>query len=136
MTSSHDYYTIDIKLSSILIALGLKRRVHDPITCMVQDKGGKTHDQFTFWIDVADKADFDKCAKLVDAYYKFTKDGILTLDEDHPIYYMVAAFQNRDRQLDEMRKNVTAMKTVRKGGITMIVPVNPSELLKTKLYKL
>ena len=130
------YHTADIKLASILVALGVKRRQSDPITCMVQERDGKRHQQFTFWLDVSTDETFKKCANLVEAYYKFRNEDNMILDEDHPLYYMMAAFFNREKQLDEMKSDVEPMRTIKKGGVTLIIPENPSEALKQKLKKL
>ena len=49
----HATPTGDIKLASILVALGAPMRSEDPVTCVVENRNGKDFKQFTFWFDTS-----------------------------------------------------------------------------------
>lgn len=126
-----EYSTDNIKLACVLSALGIAPRRYDPVTCIRSDRGGKEHDQYTFWFEVTGK---DQVAPLVNAFYQFLKEGRYSLDEEHPLYYITGALMNRDVMLNFMRQAVP-FKAIQDGKRFILMPVNASATLRQQIRK-
>lgn len=128
--------TSDIKLAAILISLGVPIRQSDPITCVVNTVDHIRKETFTFWFDVEGEGMRDKAKKLIDAYHKARDWQTMTLDPEHPMYWMKGALENREVLLHWIRKNVKPMRIITSGNRTVLIGENASQALKDKMKKL
>lgn len=141
------YPTKDIKLASCLLALGVPYRQSDPVTREVQDRNGRSFDQYTFWFDVGDETTSKWCGQIIDAYEKAKSFFLMpdnqekdqkaayVLGEEHPLYYMMGVLFNRETWLHWMRANAEPMKLIKEGNRTIMISVRASQELKDKIKK-
>lgn len=134
------YPTKDIKLASILLALGVPYRHEDPVTHEIQDKDGREHHQYTFWFDVADAEKRKTCGHLVEAYMRakglFNASGDpaeYLLDKEHPLYWMMGVLANRETYMHWMRADAEPMRIYQEGNRTVLISSRASQDLKNKV---
>ena len=106
--------TPDIKLASILVALGIPPRNSDPITCIERSGGVR---QYSFWFDITDCVKARACQNYVDAWNAMRHEGRITLEAgvEHPLYWMKGALENREVLLNWLRNDVEPMKLAKVG---------------------
>lgn len=131
-----DIFVTDIKLASILTALGVPTRPSDPVTCEIEERHGVRHEQYKFWFNVDDPKIRDIAKETIDAYCKARNWEEFTLDKEHPIYWMKGALENREVFLGWMRKNVAPLKIIQVGEKTILIGERATRQLKEKMKKL
>ena len=131
-----DIFVTDIKLASILAALGVPGRGSDPITCEVESRNGGRHEQFKFWFNVDDPVARDKAKEAIDAYSKARDWEEFTLDKEHPIYWMKGVLENREVFLGWIRKNVAPVKVIQVGEKTVLIGERASRKVRDQIKKL
>jgi hypothetical protein len=115
-------HTCDLKLASILAALGIPRREQDPVTSVINTtSAGQEKEQYTFWFDVSNPSVQEKAKTYVKAYYAAEKWESFTLDTEHPLYWMKGALENREVFLHWMRTKVAPMKQIQHGNKTVLM---------------
>jgi len=128
--------TNDIKLASILISLGVPLRHTDPITCVASnDAGAGRKEVYTFWFDVSNgkKA---QAMETMSAYASARDWKEITLDIEHPLYWMKGVLENRENLLHWIRKKVQPMKIITCGSKTVLIGENASKSLRDKMRKM
>lgn len=125
--------TRDIKLASILVSLGVPIRQTDPVTCVVDTSNGRRSEVFTFWFDVSASGMREKAKALVAAYEAARNWTSYTLDNEHPIYWMKGALENREVLLNWIRKDVKPMQILTSGNKTVLIGEHASPELRAKL---
>lgn len=110
-------FVTDIKLASILSALGIPRRESDPITCMVRDG----REQYSFWFDVSDPTKRAEAERYFKAYAAARNWDSSVLGEEHPLYWMKAALENREVYLHWMRSKVAPLTEIQHGSKTVLI---------------
>ena len=128
--------THDIKLASILVAMGIPIRKQDPITCQVVKISGVRKEEFTFWFDVTDPEKEAEVLIVLGAYAKARDWGELVLEKEHPIYWMKGALENREVLLHWIRKNVQPMRVIKIGDKTVLIGERASPILRDKMRSL
>lgn len=149
-----NYSTTDLKLAATLCALGVPLRNPDPVTNVLHADTGDR--QFIFWFE-ADEAQRKLAAQWTEWFAAdrvLEKDlenilgklkaGISLNEEDqkilkslpeHPMYYIKAALENRDRLMGLMHK-ATPLRLIRKNGISVIYADSAPQHIKDKLKSL
>lgn len=130
----HDLFTHDIKLASILIALGIPSRKSDPVTSTVEFVEGHRKEQFVFWFGV-DDAQKSQATEFISAYNACRNWEEYKLPCEHPLYYMKGCLENREVLLNWIRKNVAPMKIIKNGSQTILIGEKASQKTKDKLQK-
>jgi len=125
--------TADIKLASILISCGIPIREHDPITCVVDHDKGTRRETFTFWFDGSAPGKKDEAKKLIAAYQAARNWETMTLDVEHPLYWMKGALENREQLLNWIRKSVKPMRIIQNGNKTVLIGEHASPALREKM---
>jgi hypothetical protein len=129
-------YTPDIKLASILAALGIPTRSIDPITCIIEEVNGQRNEKYTFWFD-GDGESGAKAKELIKAYYALGKNWDETiLDKEHPLYWMKGALDNRETYLHWIRSKVVPMRIIQHGEKTVLLSDRASTATQAKIRKL
>ena len=129
-------YTPDIKLASILSALGIPPRGTDPITCIIEEVNGQRNEKYTFWFE-GDGEHGAKAKELVKAYYALGKNWDETiLDKEHPLYWMKGALDNRETYLHWIRSKVVPMRIIQHGEKTVLLSDRASSSTQAKIRKL
>jgi hypothetical protein len=118
-----NYSTTDLKLAATLCALGVPLRSPDPVTNVIHADTGDR--QFIFWFET-DEAQ----RKLAAQWAEWFAAGA-----EHPMYYIKAAMENRDRLMGLMHK-ATPMRLIRKNGISVIYADSAPQHIKDKLKSL
>lgn len=131
-----DIFVTDIKLASILAALGVPTRPSDPVTCEIEERHGARQEQYKFWFNVDDPETRDTAKEAIDAYSKARDWEEFTLDKEHPIYWMKGVLENRETFLGWMRKNVAPLKVIQVGEKTVLIGERASRQLRDKIKKL
>lgn len=131
-----DIFVTDIKLASILAALGIPRRASDPVTCEIEDRHGVRHEQFKFWFGLDEDGMKEKAKEAIEAYSKARDWEEFTLDKEHPIYWMKGVLENRECYLGEIRKNVAPIKIIHIGEKTVLIGERASRKLREQIKKL
>ena len=127
-------YICDIKLAAILIALGIRIRNEDPITCLATDVNGIRKETYTFWFDVTGVR--DKALEIVNAYEKSRNWSTFTLPTEHPLYYMKGVLENREVLLNWIRKKVAPMRIIKHGEKTVLIGDRANPTLKSRMKSL
>lgn len=125
-------HTIDIKMAAVLITTGIPLRKTDPVTCFVETVNGKRHEQFTFWFEVFDDEKKKLSQDTMNAFWQF-KEGVFLLDQEHPLYYIIAALENREVLLHWIRSKVEPIKRVTFGNKDILLSERARPALKEKL---
>jgi hypothetical protein len=130
-------HTADIKLASILSALGIPLRDNDPVTCVTEERDGKKFEQYTFWFDTSDGDISAKAKELVTAYYECGKEWKdSSLDKEHPLFWMKGALENREVFLHWIRNKVVPMRFIKHGEKTVLISARASERTKDRVRKI
>lgn len=116
-------YVTDIKLASILSALGIPKRQSDPVTCIVRE--GK--EQFTFWFDTSDPTKRAEADRYFKAYVAARNWDDSVLGAEHPLYWMKAALENREVYLHWMRSKVAPLTEIQHGSKTVLIGARASK---------
>lgn len=125
----------DIKLASILVAMGIPIREVDPVTCVVHTDRGHRQEDYKFWFDVT-KGLREKAMELIEAYNKAKNWQEMTLDHEHPLYWMKGALENREVLLNWIRKDVKPMQILTAGNKTVLIGERASAGLREKMKAL
>lgn len=130
-------YTTDISLASILDAYGIPKRQPDPVTREIRERNGRSFESGKWWYDVSDQIHADKCKELMDAYHAAREWKDYTLDQEHPLYWMKGALENRVANLHLFHNGATPMKVIENGDRTIYIGPRLSEknkqILKSQL---
>lgn len=126
-------HTIDLKVFSLLSTFGIPFRKQDPITCFVEMKEGRRHEQYTFWFEAADDEQKKIAENVMNAFWKFKHDGVFTMDPEHPIYYAIAALEAREVGMHWIRSKVEPFKRVTFGNKDILLSERARPALKEKL---
>ena len=131
MNDFNNFYTIDLKLASILTARGIPRRSYDPITCIIEAGG---HKQFTFWFDIPDAGNKEKLQVILKEYHaQKNHQGCVVIDDASPVSLMLGVLRIRETFMDEMRKNAHPMIKKQVGDKVVLFGQGASEETKRKL---
>lgn len=122
--------TNNIKMAAALTAVGFELRDPDPVTCEIQEKNGRDHKQYTFWIS----GDRDKIREYLSAGYAFLNEGEFTLPEEDPFYYALGSCFNRETLLHHMR-SATPFRLIREGDRSILLPEDARPDLIAKLQE-
>lgn len=129
-------YTSDLKLASILSALGIPLRDVDPVTCVIEEKDGRRDEKYTFWFN-GDGEKGAEAKQFVKAYYACGKDWEETiLDAEHPLYWMKGALENRETFLHWIRNKAVPMRIVQHGDKTVMLSDRASSAMRQKVRNL
>ena len=131
----HATPTGDIKLASILVALGAPMRSEDPVTCVVENRNGKDFKQFTFWFDTSLPEHQRLIRDTIKAYDAARDWKNLILDKDHPLYWMKGVLENRERLLGWIRDEVQPMKILNVGTKTVLIGANAPKQFKEQIKR-
>jgi hypothetical protein len=114
-------FVTDLKLAAILCALGVRRRKSDPITCIIRTLDGRDDPQYSFWFDVSGVNEADKAREYIRAYAAARNWDNSVLGEEHPLYWMKAALENREALMHQMRSNVAPLREFVHGSKTVLI---------------
>lgn len=128
-------HTIDIKLASVLVASGIPLRKSDPITCFVEIKDGRRHEQYTFWFETLTEEIKLKAQDIMNTFWQF-KEGVFLRDIEDPLYYMISALENREVFLHWIRSKVEPIKRVPFGNKDILLSERAKPALKEKLKQM
>jgi hypothetical protein len=131
-----DIFVTDIKLASILVALGVPRRPSDPVTCEIEERHGVRKEQFKFWFGLDNPDHRDTAKEIINAYSKARNWEEFTMDKEHPIYWMKGVLENRECYLGEIRKKVAPIRIIQVGEKTVLIGEHASRELRDKMKKL
>ncbi len=125
MTEGSSYWgTTNIKVASAVAAFGGALRQTDPVTHIVREDGSK---QITFWFNSDGSGSSAK--KEMEA-----KWSEMTSDQEAPIRYVRAALENRETLLG-LVKRAEPIQIIKRGGQTLLVPLNAKPELKRAILK-
>lgn len=122
-------HTIDLKLACLLVAFDIQWRKEEPVTCVVTEKDGKPHEQFTFWFE----GNNHDAKPLIEAYYKYKDNNELIMEEGpfrDSFKRVVDALLTREGYMHWMRNKATKQKLLNVNGRVLAIPVGASEKLK------
>ena len=89
-TQIHQISTQNLALARCLSALGVQYREEDPVTKIVETRNGVPHEICTFWFVESQDFNAPDIYQLIEAFHKFSSQGIKILRDEHPIYWMIA----------------------------------------------
>jgi hypothetical protein len=115
--------TTNIKIASCVAAFGGTLRQSDPVTHVVLENGTR---QVTFWFNSGGGAEAKKEMEC--------KWSDMTSDMESPIRYVRAALENRETLLG-LVKRAEPIQTIKRGGQTLLVPINAKPELKKAILK-
>jgi hypothetical protein len=115
--------TTNIKIASCVAAFGGTLRQSDPVTHVVLENGTR---QVTFWFNSGGGAEAKKEMEC--------KWSDMTCDVESPIRYVRAALENRETLLG-LVKRAEPIQTIKRGGQTLLVPINAKPELKKAILK-
>jgi len=92
-------------------------------------------EQFTFWFDTSNPVLQEAAKSYVQAYHAAEKWEKLTLDAEHPLYWMKGALENREVYLHWMRNNVAPMKQIQSGKTTVLMGARASKRTQETIRK-
>jgi hypothetical protein len=116
--------TTNLKVASCVAAFGGTLRQTDPVTHTVREDGSK---QITFWFNSGGSGSTAK--KEMEA-----KWSDMTCDVESPIRYVRAALENRETLLG-LVKRAEPIQIIKRGGQTLLVPINAKPELKKAILK-
>lgn len=134
------FSTTNLKLASSLQAMGASLRNPDPVTALVTPNS-EGDVQYTFWFHPVIKdgtvkkeggANFT-CQEL--ANHWDAAWGTFTLDDNHVMYWMRAAFENRESLIKLARKSTPFLRH-KKGRMEIMIPVRPTPATKEVFKKM
>ena len=114
-------FVLDIALASILDAFGVPKRMPDPITRELRERDGVKVESGKWWFDITDDSDAEKCQWIMDAYSQARDWETMTLDPEHPLYWMKGVLENRTANLHLYHHGATPMKVIEQGDRTVYI---------------
>jgi len=129
-------FVLDISLASILDAFGVPKRQPDPVTRELRMRDGVRVESGKWWFDVTDEENAAKAQWIIDAYGKARDWETMTLDTEHPLYWMKGALENRIANLHLFHHGATPMKVIEKGDRTVYIGPRLSQQHRDTLKKM
>jgi hypothetical protein len=123
MEGSSYWGTTNIKVASCVAAFGGTLRQIDPVTHIIEENGNR---KVTFWFNAGAGATAKKEMEC--------KWSEMTCDDESPIRYVRAALENRETLLG-LVKRAEPIQTIKRGGQTLLVPINAKPELKKAILK-
>lgn len=123
MQGSSYWGTTNIKVASCVAAFGGTLRQSDPVTHIILENGTR---QVTFWFNAGSASEARKEMEC--------KWSEMTSDSESPIRYVRAALENRETLLG-LVKRAEPIQTIKRGGQTLLVPLNAKPELKKAILR-
>lgn len=114
-------FVLDIALASILDAFGVPKRMPDPITRELRERDGVKVESGKWWFDITEDSNAEKCQWIMEAYSAAHDWETMTLDPEHPLYWMKGALENRVANLHLYHHGATPMKVIEQGDRTVYI---------------
>lgn len=127
-----NFWTTDIDIASMLVALDFKMRSNQPITRVYRD--GKQQDTFYF-NRKAVNADFGEITTR-EAVSAWKGEDIENKALQSHVDYMSCAFKNRPLMIDCIKTNIQAMIMTNVDGRDVFLPLDASDELKRKMKRM
>jgi hypothetical protein len=125
MQGSSFWGTTNLKVAAAVAAFGARLRQENPVTRMLREDGSQ---QVTFWFDADGRGSRER--KEMEANW-----SDMTCDSEDAIRYVRAALENRETLLGLVKTRVEPIQIIKRGGQTLLVPLNAKPELKKAILK-
>ena len=129
-------FVLDISLASILDAFGVPKRQPDPVTKEVRMRDGIQVESGKWWFDISDDENAEKARWIMEAYSAARNWDDYKLDQEHPLYWMKGALENRTANLHLFHHGATPMRIIESGDRTVIIGPRLSQKDRETLKKM